>query len=239
SKTNPEIQQNFSMTTRIWANIITVPNKWNILKFEVDLYDCKMGEMLSNKWPSLGKQATAYFLDSIEIRVSPNPLKVGMIVPRNYKPQQPNQVTEYLEGDETNKGFDCQFGGEIGTTSKIGIQGKISCDTKNAHSTKSIMTSKWKLGRQQNCHYANIALHDMKLKPKILKQYPKMVHTLEISFKSIKNFNKDFAALNKQQFIHGDLIVTLGDDKGDKLGANDTKHDSEIMDIERKPMQTD
>ncbi|CAG8642529.1 10771_t:CDS:1, partial [Scutellospora calospora] len=57
-----------------------------------------------------------------------------------------------------------------------------------------------------------------------------MAHTLEIYFKTIENFNVDFAALKKKHFIHGDLTVTLNNINNIKV-ANDTQNVSELMDI--------
>ncbi|RHZ82063.1 hypothetical protein Glove_114g175 [Diversispora epigaea] len=59
------------------ANVDPVPDPLsdgiigNNLNFSIDVNDCRMGPMLSDNWPSLRKLGSGYFLDSIEIWVTP------------------------------------------------------------------------------------------------------------------------------------------------------------------------
>ncbi|CAG8494549.1 11559_t:CDS:2 [Scutellospora calospora] len=282
ANTIPEIEQEFSINARVWANISNKNNEQSI-KFEVWLFDCRMDEPLSRQWKLLNGKAIAYIFDSIEISVSPNPSKVGAIMPENaYEPLLSNQETECSKGKETSKNIGGKVGCEIGTTSKFVAEANLNCSARNIHNNKSV-TSEWNLKTKgsnksgicwsyeyttdnnadyrtdfpfDNHHRGNWAIGNMvgfrivikqvlryaiikgntyKKKHINITQCPKMAHTLEIYFKTIENFNVDFAALKKRHFIHGDLTVTLNNIKV----ANDTQNVSELMDINRDFMQID
>ncbi|CAG8489794.1 1889_t:CDS:2 [Dentiscutata erythropus] len=105
NKNNHTIFQNFSITTRIWAKVTP---------------DCKMGTMLSNHWKELHELGSAYFLDSVKVRVSliPHENVSGtscMIVP-NVAFTQPQTI------HETNSGVEGQVSGVLRTIPTIGIQ---------------------------------------------------------------------------------------------------------------------
>ncbi|CAG8650144.1 23720_t:CDS:2 [Dentiscutata erythropus] len=284
--TNSEIEQDFSINARVWANISNKHNGQSI-KFEVFLFDCRTGEPLSSQWKLLKGKATAYIFDSIEISVSPDPRKVGAIMPKDaYEPLLPNQETERSKGKETSKSLGGKVGCEIGTTSKFVAEANLNCSAKNTHNNKSV-TSEWNLktiGNNKsgicwsykytadenasyrfdfpcNSHHRGewvienmvgfrivikqvlryvLIKGDTKNKKVInIAQCPKMAHTLEIYFKTIKNFNDDFAALRKWHFKQEDLTVTLKDIKDVNLVANDTQNDSKLMDIDRGFMEID
>ncbi|CAG8826159.1 31274_t:CDS:1, partial [Racocetra persica] len=132
------------INARVWANISNKNNEQSI-EFEVCLYDCRMGDMLSNSWKSLRGKAIAYVFDSVKISVSPHPNKVGVIMVEGaYEPSTPNQEAECSKGKETNKSIDGQVGCEIGIMPKVVAQGKFNYSAKNAHNNKSV-TSEWNL----------------------------------------------------------------------------------------------
>ncbi|CAG8460238.1 1165_t:CDS:2 [Gigaspora rosea] len=115
-KKNPKKNyQNFCIAVNIWAKVITIANKSysNILEFNVDLYNCETGPMLSKNWKLLHDLGFGYFLDSVEIKISPIPHKnddniYQMIVPKvDYKqPLQLNQPIEIISDRQTSKGVE-------------------------------------------------------------------------------------------------------------------------------------
>ncbi|CAG8594746.1 7820_t:CDS:2 [Dentiscutata erythropus] len=154
-KNNPKKNcQDFSITVKILAKVIPVINKsyLNILEFYVNVYDCKMGPMLSKNWKSLHDLGFGYFLDSVEIKVSPISLENDnishMIVPKSdYKqPQQLNRPTEITSDHETNKGVEGQINGSL-PNGVLGFQIKGNYGVKNANSAKT-MTYEWKVERE-------------------------------------------------------------------------------------------
>ncbi|RHZ81916.1 hypothetical protein Glove_116g34 [Diversispora epigaea] len=66
-----DIIQDFKISAYLWAKVDPLPNKRNDLTFSIDVNDCRMGKMLSEQWESLHKLGIGYFLDSVEIRVTP------------------------------------------------------------------------------------------------------------------------------------------------------------------------
>src|SRR5690349_763678 len=54
-----EISQNFSISAKLWATVIKQTLEFNIdmqtLDFNINVHQCRMDDMLSNKWRTLGK----------------------------------------------------------------------------------------------------------------------------------------------------------------------------------------
>ncbi|RHZ45728.1 hypothetical protein Glove_658g26 [Diversispora epigaea] len=66
-----EVFQNFTITSLIWAKIDPAPNDQTNLEVSIDLNDCRAGKLLSDKWPLLHKLGIGYFIDSVEIGITP------------------------------------------------------------------------------------------------------------------------------------------------------------------------
>ncbi|CAG8616372.1 14115_t:CDS:2, partial [Dentiscutata heterogama] len=127
SKENPKIFQNFDIRAVIYANI-TPKKDSKILEFSVNIEECEMGRMLSERISSLHKFGFGYFLDSIVVDVSPIPCNSTscMIIKKiDTQPQQYNQTIKISTIHEKNKGIKGKFSG-------TGIQVGGSYDTKNA-----------------------------------------------------------------------------------------------------------
>ncbi|CAG8775711.1 23437_t:CDS:2 [Gigaspora margarita] len=262
NKNNLKRFQNFSITTRIWANITAGTH--NSLEFCVDVYNCTMGQMLSDKWKELHELGSAYFLDSIKIKVSPIPHEnisdtSTIIVPKGgYKqPQELNRPTELSTSNEMNSGVEGQVGGNgiqiKGNYGKQNLTGiKLSThewemvrdgcnetgvcwtykfkantlDKDNTHRrdfAPGIHSGEWyilnkmcgfKISITQILHhkFSPRGFHKMypKSRSRLFRLCPKMAHTLEISFKNINDFNKNFAKLEEIHFEQKDLTVALG-----------------------------
>ncbi|CAG8718776.1 5729_t:CDS:2, partial [Gigaspora margarita] len=155
---DPKVKQIFSINVRIWANVEKLNNdKDFILKFEIDLYNCGMSKMLSNMWPELRKIGFGYFLDSIEIHISPISDKSNdrpLFYPKcSYKQKlECNEDTvELVDNREKSKNITVQVNGEVGTVSKIGGHIGVSHGNKNDSSIK-LITREWKAER----YYDNI-----------------------------------------------------------------------------------
>ncbi|CAG8736542.1 8604_t:CDS:2, partial [Funneliformis caledonium] len=134
---DPVIFQKFTITARIWAEITSS----NILEFEVDVLDCKTGNMLSRtNSPLFKKHGYGYFIDSIEICVSPiactpnNNMKSLFTTIGAAFPQNLNRNVELSTVHESSVGG--QFNGEFGIVSKIVAQ--ANGNIKYVDSVKSI-----------------------------------------------------------------------------------------------------
>ncbi|RHZ45736.1 hypothetical protein Glove_658g3 [Diversispora epigaea] len=68
---SPHAFQNFKISASLWAKVDPLPNKRNDLKFSINVGDCRAGPMLSDNWPLLRKLGIGYFLDSVEIWITP------------------------------------------------------------------------------------------------------------------------------------------------------------------------
>ncbi|CAG8483616.1 8228_t:CDS:2 [Funneliformis caledonium] len=133
----PVIFQKFTITARIWAEITSS----NILEFEVDVLDCKTGNMLSRtNSPLFKKHGYGYFIDSIEVCVSPiartsnNNMKSLFTTIGAAFPQKLNRNVELSTIRESNVGG--QFNGEFGIVPKIVAQ--ANGNVKYVDSVKSI-----------------------------------------------------------------------------------------------------
>ncbi|CAG8577949.1 7036_t:CDS:2, partial [Funneliformis mosseae] len=134
---DPVIFQKFTITARIWAEITSS----NILEFEVDVLDCKTGNMLSRtNSPLFKKHGYGYFIDSIEICVSPiartpnNNMKSLFTTIGAAFPQKLNRNVELSTVRESSVGG--QFNGEFGIVPKIVAQ--ANGNVKYVDSVKSI-----------------------------------------------------------------------------------------------------
>ncbi|CAG8622727.1 16989_t:CDS:2, partial [Cetraspora pellucida] len=134
-------------STATAAKVTTANNKSysNILEFYANVHDCRTGRMLSENWKSLYELGFGYFLDSVEIKISPIPHDdenmFPMIVPKDdYKqPYKLNQAVEILSDHRTSKGVEGQING-------AGVQMKGSYVVNNANSVKK-MTHEWEVER--------------------------------------------------------------------------------------------
>ncbi|RHZ83844.1 hypothetical protein Glove_87g84 [Diversispora epigaea] len=104
-----DIIQDFKISAFLWANVYPdTTNETHNLKFSININDCRMGKMLSDRWPSLRKLGNGYFLDSVEIWVIPIqnefiPNKPLYTVKNGPWPQQSNKDVNFLELFESIK----------------------------------------------------------------------------------------------------------------------------------------
>ncbi|CAG8433023.1 8578_t:CDS:2 [Diversispora eburnea] len=191
----PEIFQSFSVYAYLQTNVDRKPNDTNgNLKLNIDLSECRMGQMLSDNWPSLRKLGIGYFLDSVEIWVTPIPKESISDEETLYQlkdswPKRSNKDIDIPEAHEVIVNLGGQINGEI-----------------------------WKIGGQLNGNYEHSCHWDIyeemygfrisieqilsckingrrfisNKESKLIKLCPKMVHTLEITFDSLVDFNKNF-----------------------------------------------
>ncbi|CAG8571112.1 1992_t:CDS:2, partial [Dentiscutata erythropus] len=127
SKKNSEIFQNFCIRAVIYANI-TPKKDSKVLEFSVDIRECGMGRMLSERISSLHKFGSGYFLDSVVVEIYPiscNSTSCMIIKKIDTQPQQSNQSIKISAVHEKNKGIKGQVSG-------TGIQVGGSYNTKNA-----------------------------------------------------------------------------------------------------------
>ncbi|RHZ54987.1 hypothetical protein Glove_421g120 [Diversispora epigaea] len=230
--------QNFKFSAYLWAKVDPLPNKRDDLKFSININDCRAGPMLSDNWPSLQKLGIGYFLDSVEIWITPisntsMSEKSPYILKSSPKPWNFNNdidISENLEQSfksKTNWELIADGCGETG----LGWRYKYIAGSRHHKDFNS--RRKFAPGKH-SCHW--LALEAMsgfrvtitqvlrcditngwrKLNPfnpikrsKLRKLCPKMVHTLEISFNSLENFNENFADLkNSKNFekLQGDFL---------------------------------
>ncbi|CAG8666782.1 9437_t:CDS:2 [Funneliformis mosseae] len=137
---DPEIFQKFTFSAHLHAKF-SPPN----LEYEIDLYSCKTGKMLSYNLPFYKRRGHGYFLDSVEVGISPiscipndkNNLFISLNAPY---PQQLNRSVEISNGRETN------FEGQIGAAPNISAKGGI----KSVTNTK-FTSDEWELN-YSGCH---------------------------------------------------------------------------------------
>ncbi|RHZ54988.1 hypothetical protein Glove_421g121 [Diversispora epigaea] len=247
--------QNFTISGYIWVKFVT-----NNLEVSIDINDCRAGEMLSNKWPLLHKLGIGYFLDSVEIWITPisnTPMSKESlyILKGSPKPWNLNKDIGISEVLEDNHDFGASISRDLGVNFKRGKRNE-QCFTSATTEWeliadgcgvtglgwryRYISNSPFKcLDRRRNfvpgehsCHW--LTLKEMsgfrititqvlrckitsgwrKYNPitrsKLKNLCPKMAHTFEISFNSLKNFNENLVDLkNSEEFQEGRLNVTL------------------------------
>ncbi|RHZ88805.1 hypothetical protein Glove_21g163 [Diversispora epigaea] len=133
--------QNCIISSHIWAKVDPLPNKRSNLKLFINVNDCRAGEMLSNKWPLLHKLGIGYFLDSVEIWITPiedesmpnNPL---YRVEDGPKPLNLNKDIDISEVIENNHG--------LGTSIGSGGYFQYNKSKRNERSLK-FTTTEWQL----------------------------------------------------------------------------------------------
>ncbi|CAI2164863.1 14659_t:CDS:2 [Funneliformis geosporum] len=146
SNDEEKIFQKFTIVARLQADF-SPPN----LEYEIDLYSCKTGKMLSYNLPFYKRRGRGYFLDSVEVCVSPIPCipndKNDLFTSLNTAyPQQLNRTIEISNGRET--GFEGQISGEFGAVPRVSGQAKVGL--KNATNTK-FTSDEWELN-YSGCH---------------------------------------------------------------------------------------
>ncbi|CAG8439776.1 13763_t:CDS:2 [Funneliformis caledonium] len=122
------ISQDFNITANFWVEITREPHEMTVrnLKFDIEVNDCGVGNMLSNNCQSLKNQGVGYLLHSIKVHVSSIPENEFVVVGES-QPKQHYPVIENLNVLET--GF------------IISIFNFMS-SIKKAHTVKSTL-SKW------------------------------------------------------------------------------------------------
>ncbi|CAG8562138.1 943_t:CDS:2 [Diversispora eburnea] len=110
-----DVFQDFNISAYLHAKVDPLHNKRNNLKFSININDCRMGPMLSDKWPSLRKLGSGYFLDSVEIWVTPikdesMPNKSLYKVKNGPWPQQFNKDIDISKVHEYKNGISASIG---------------------------------------------------------------------------------------------------------------------------------
>ncbi|RHZ45082.1 hypothetical protein Glove_692g21 [Diversispora epigaea] len=143
----PDIKQDFNISAYVWAEVDPLPNNRNNLKFSININDCRMGPMLSKNWPSLGNIGSGYFLDSVEIWVTP--IEDGSMsdeplykVKNGPWPQQFNKDIDISKVDEYNNSINASINGDSGIILNHG--------RRNGKEIKSA-TKEWELTVDGSC----------------------------------------------------------------------------------------
>ncbi|CAG8530771.1 1097_t:CDS:1, partial [Scutellospora calospora] len=256
--------QSFNIDTYLWANINTDKHKLDVLEFSINLFNCGVGEML-NEICQLSHGFIGYYIDFIEIRVSPLPFMSGVYqlfrLKEAYSPQNLNQENiELSAGREKNSGIQITLGAQQSsitasrnnvinrsakrTTSKWNMD-MTNCRTKgvkwsysytaNDLNDASVHRKTVNLQLHSGCWYTTSKMKgfcitivqvlrcelkpkpnffSFKSKPEIIKKCPQIVHTLEVSFNDITNFNERFAKLTKNLYMdHEEITVILDENR--------------------------
>ncbi|CAG8607342.1 2135_t:CDS:2 [Diversispora eburnea] len=166
----------------------------NTLEFIVNLPSCGVGPMLNETCRKL-QNFVGYYLDSVEIVVSPRPhSKSEMIVFKNVYMPQKHTSFDYSVGSEKTFDFNVNIRQNPGATA--------SCNAKNKGFSVTIKQVLNFINKPKK-HIINFRNN----KPPVMK-FPKMVHTLEIAFNDLKKFNKDFADL-RENIHRGERALEL------------------------------
>ncbi|CAG8541108.1 11067_t:CDS:2, partial [Diversispora eburnea] len=139
--------QDFNISAYIHAKVDPLPNKRSSLKFSIDVNDCRMGPMLSDKWRSLCKLGYGYFLDSVEIWVIPiedesMPNKLLYELKEGPWPQQFNTDVDISKVNEYNNNISASINKDPGVT--------LSHTRKNGQEIK-FATKEWALTVDGSC----------------------------------------------------------------------------------------
>ncbi|RHZ84549.1 hypothetical protein Glove_79g6 [Diversispora epigaea] len=237
----PDVFQEFKISAYLWVDVYPDTNETHNLKFSINVNDCRTGEMLSEKWPSLRKLGIGYFLDSVEIWVTPIqkiqnesiPHETLYIVKNGPLPPQPTKDVGITEILESFRRFEASIKKDPGIN--------VDVDKKYQFGL-NYTTNEWKLnvdGGAMSGFRVTITQvlrckttdgwrrHILNTGSKLIQQCSKMAHAFEITFNSLENFNKNFENLRKCS--HDCLNVTF---EKNTLPTEDTKN-SNIDNIER------
>ena len=102
--------QTFYLSTKLRAKVVD-KRKDTILKFHVNVRECRTRNMLSKRYSEIGKEGCGYFLDSVEVCVSPvahGPN--GYVFSLKSSPQSEGRVIEHSTGREKTFGITGKFG---------------------------------------------------------------------------------------------------------------------------------
>ncbi|CAG8684321.1 8261_t:CDS:2 [Funneliformis mosseae] len=141
---DPKFFQKFAIAARLQAKF-----SYPELEYEIDVYLCNTGTMLSTQLPLFKKRSFGYFLDSVKVCVSPIPctpnVKNSMFISMDTPyPQQFNRTVEISNGRETN--IEGKIGGDFGKVPKISAKGGV----KNISNTK-VTSEEW-IVNYSGCH---------------------------------------------------------------------------------------
>ncbi len=128
--------QSFDITARIQAKVI-IDEENTKLNFYVDVCECSMQDMISKKCLAIKKEGYGYFLDSVEVSVSP--IIHGFndsILSLDRSPRKEKQFIERSIGRETTFGIT----GKFGTTNGVEFGG----GSKDIRGIK-LTSEEWKL----------------------------------------------------------------------------------------------
>ncbi|CAG8604586.1 3788_t:CDS:2, partial [Diversispora eburnea] len=140
---------NFIISAYLQAKVYSLPDERNRknLKFSIDVNDCRIGTMLSENWPPLRKLGSGYFLDSVEIWVTPikdesMPNKLLYKVKDGPWPQQSNSDVDISKVHESKHGISASISRDPGAILSKGIM--------NGQEIKSV-TKEWELTVDGSC----------------------------------------------------------------------------------------
>ncbi|CAG8684288.1 25664_t:CDS:2, partial [Dentiscutata erythropus] len=193
--------QNFNITIGIWAKVgLDSYTSENTLEFKIYLKNCGVSRFLSEKCQFL-ENFICYYLDSFKVSVSPiSKGRSNIMMMHEHRPQKKNNNEWNLDVDI------CEADGVLWSYQFISndAQGRnretIPMDKiyfghwyiKNEGGFRITITQELGCKDKQN-FFTKI----FSSTPKLLQQYPNLVHKLEISFNKISNFNDDFIELTK------------------------------------------
>jgi TPR repeat protein len=114
---NTEFLQDFNISAKLWAKTSPFEDTMT-LKYDIDVYACGIGNLLSNQYPLLNKIGFGYLLRSIKVQVSPLPNNGSDLfdLKEISQPTQMNQNLEYSVGDEMS------FNGKLGISKTPGVE---------------------------------------------------------------------------------------------------------------------
>ncbi|CAG8723656.1 11093_t:CDS:2, partial [Funneliformis caledonium] len=215
---DPKFFQKFAIAARLHAKFSSPK-----LEYEIDVYLCNTGTMLSAQLPLFKKRGFGYFLDSVDVCVSPipctpnvmNSMFTSMDTPY---PQQFNRTVEISNDRETS------IEGEIVTSEEwvVNYSGchttgnswshrysANSLDKNGIHRTSYVPerhSAKWRTKKNMSGFRITITqvlrykiVHFLKVfkpKPELIP-CPVIAHNLEITFNDFEDFNAKFAKLAK------------------------------------------
>ncbi|RIB18296.1 hypothetical protein C2G38_2184953 [Gigaspora rosea] len=134
---NKEKFQCFNITINLWANVkLDSKNKVkSTIEFEIDLMNCIVTEFLSKQCPSLNSY-TCYYIDSLEICVSPIPSSPDdestmIVMKKKHSPRKANNDLTSTKGRENDHRLQLELG------APQNIKGIISGGRKKSQSLTS------------------------------------------------------------------------------------------------------
>ncbi|RHZ45740.1 hypothetical protein Glove_658g31 [Diversispora epigaea] len=230
---SPHAYQNFKISAYLWAKVDPLPNKKNDLKFSINISDCGAGEMLSDKWPLLRKLGIGYFLDSVEIWITPisntsdKPFYILKGSPDQLNFSKDIGMSEVLEQSFKSTTTEWELITDGCGVTGLGWRYQYTANSpfKDLNRRRNFAPGK------HSCHWITLeAMTGFRVtitqvlcckitngwhkynpitRSKLKKLCPKIAHTLEISFNSLENFNENFANLKSSENsgkLHGDFL---------------------------------